>query len=83
MHTYVTPEKLNRFNPEIPDIRFKCQTHKGTFFHCVWEYEVIKTFWQKVTVLISSIISNPIPMTPKICALDLIPFYHYQVITLK
>lgn len=86
MRTYVTPEKLNRFNPGIPDTCFKCQKHKGTFFHCIWECEVIKTFWQKVTALISSIISKLIPTTPEICALGLIPVslslsgYHTKMI---
>jgi len=43
------------------------------FFHCIWGCDVIKTFWQKVTALISSIISKPIPMTPEICSLGFIP----------
>ncbi len=29
--------------------------------------DVIRTFWQKVMTLISSIISKPIPVTPEIC----------------
>ncbi len=52
---------------------FKCQKHKGTFFHCIWECEVINTFWQKVITLISSIISKPIPVTPEMCSLGLFP----------
>ncbi len=73
MRTYITPEKLNKFNPNIPDACFKCQTYKGTFFHCVWECDVIRTFWQKVMTLISSIILKPIPVTPEICVLGLVP----------
>ncbi len=67
MRTYITPEKLNKCNPNIPDACFKCQKYKGTFFHCVWECDVIRTFWQKVMTLISSIILKPIPVTPEIC----------------
>ncbi len=67
MRTYITPEKLNKFNPNVPDVCFKCQKYKGTFFHCVWGCDVIRTFWQKVMTLISSIISKPIPVTPEIC----------------
>ncbi len=31
MRTYITPEKLNKFNPNIPDVCFKCQKYKGMF----------------------------------------------------
>lgn len=30
MRTYITPEKLNRFNPNIPDTCIKCGMEKGT-----------------------------------------------------
>lgn len=73
MRTYITPEKLNKFNSDIPDTCFKCRIHKGTLFHCIWECEVIKSFWQKVTTLISTITSKPVPMTPELCVLGLIP----------
>ncbi len=73
MRTYITPEKFNKFNPNIPDVCFKCQKYKGKFFHCVWECDVIRTFWQKVMTLISSIILKPIPVTPEICVLGLVP----------
>ncbi len=72
MRTYITPEKLNKFNPNIPDACFRCQTYKGTYFHCVWECDVIRTFWQKVMTSISSIILKPIPVTPEICVLGLV-----------
>ncbi len=86
MRTYITPEKFNKFNPNIPDVCFKCQKYKGKFFHCVWECDVIRTFWQKVMTLISSIILKPIPVTPEICVLGLVPVgisvsrYQYKMI---
>ncbi len=47
---------------------------------------MIKTFWQKVITLISSIISKPIPVTTEMCALGLFPVslslpgYHTKMI---
>lgn len=35
MRTYITPEKINKFNSNIPDACFKCGQSKGTLFHCV------------------------------------------------
>lgn len=42
MRTYITPEKLNKLNSNIPDVCFKCQKYKGMLFHCVWECDVIR-----------------------------------------
>lgn len=73
MRTYITPVKLNKFNPVIPDTCVKCQTHKGTLFHCIWECEKMQRFWKEVTHIISQIISKPIPVSPKFCILGLYP----------
>lgn len=67
MQTYVTPE-----NPNIPDECFKCQQNKGIFFHCIWQCEAVKIFWQNV-IPISSIISKSIPVAPEIRALGSFP----------
>lgn len=42
-------------------------------FFTVWECDVIQTFWKKVMTLISSIILKPVPVTPEICVLGLVP----------
>ncbi len=44
MRTYITPVRLNKFNPGIPDLCFKCGKLQGTFFHCVWECEEVQKF---------------------------------------
>lgn len=46
MRMYITPEKLNKFNPNIPD-SCKCRTEKGTLFHCVACVNTYKTFGKK------------------------------------
>ncbi len=71
MRTYITPEKLNKFNPNILDVFLNVKNIRERFFHCVWECDVIRTFWQKVMTLISSIILKQ--LTPEICVLGLVP----------
>ncbi len=44
MRTYITPEKLNKFNPNIPDTCIKCGTEKGTLYHCIWKCNCIQEF---------------------------------------
>ncbi len=73
MRTYITPVKLNKFNPDIPDTCVKCQTHKGTLFPCIWECEKMQKFWKEIIHIISQIISIPIPISPKFCILGLYP----------
>lgn len=36
MRMYITPEKLNKRSPDIPDTCVKCFTEKGTLIHYVW-----------------------------------------------
>ena len=73
MRTYITPVKLNKFNPDVPDTCVKCQTHMGTLFHCIWECEKMQTFWKEVTHVIFRIISKAISVSPKFCILGLSP----------
>ena len=73
MRTYITPEKVNKFNPNVPDTCVKCQTHKGTLFHCIWECGKIQKFWKEVINIISQITSKPIPLCPRLCILGLYP----------
>ncbi len=39
MRTYITPVRLNKCNPDIPDLCFKCGKLQGKLSHCVWECE--------------------------------------------
>lgn len=72
MRTYITPEKLNKFNPNIPDC-CKCRTEKGTLFHCIWKCKHIQDFWKEIINTISHIIHKDIPIRPEICILGLFP----------
>lgn len=73
MQTYITPVKLNKYNNRIPDTCFKCRDAKGTFFHCIWECDVIKTFWNEVIRKVNVILSINITLDPKMVILQLHP----------
>ena len=44
MRTYVTSEKLSKYNDTIPDLCYRCGEEKGTFFH--WECSKVQQFWR-------------------------------------
>jgi len=70
----MTPVKLHHFNPNIPDMCYKCKQEKGTLFHCMWEIcTKVNCFWFKILNIISQIISKAIPLDPKLCILHVCP----------
>lgn len=71
MRTYITPVRLNKFNPSIPDLCFKCNIYQGTFCHCVWKCVEVQKFWRKVTHYISQFTTTPISLSPTICILGI------------
>uniref|UniRef100_A0A8C6SR27 Reverse transcriptase domain-containing protein n=1 Tax=Neogobius melanostomus TaxID=47308 RepID=A0A8C6SR27_9GOBI len=73
MRTYMTPEKLNKFSPDIPDTCVKCSTEKGTLIHCVWECPKLVAFWKLVVCTLSRIVKLQVPCTPKLCILGIYP----------
>lgn len=73
MRVYVTPVKLNQYNPNIPDTCTKCGEEKGTFFHCIWECREIKAFWVAITQTVKDIISKNLPLDPSFIILGLYP----------
>ena len=73
MRTYITPEKLHKFNPNILDTCIKCTTEKGTLFHCIWTCKHIQKFWKDLVEIISCIIQKKVPASPEVCILGLIP----------
>ena len=70
---YITPAKLHRFNPNIPDTCFKCKHDKGSLFHCMWECPHSLLFWKKVIEVASQIIKEEVPLKPKLCLLHIYP----------
>lgn len=73
MRVYVTPVKLNQYNPNIPDICTKCGEEKGTLFHCFWECREIRTFWGAIKQTVKDIISKDLPLEPSFIILGLYP----------
>lgn len=71
MRTYITPVRLNKFNPIIPDLCFKCNKYQGTFYHCIWECEEVQKFWVAVTQYVSQFTSSPVPLNPILCVLSM------------
>ncbi len=69
---YITLVKLHHFNPNIPDICYKCEQEKGTLFHCMWECTKVNSFGGKI-LNISQIIRKVIPLDPRLCILHICP----------
>ena len=73
MRVYITPEKINKFNPEIPDTCYRCANDKGTLLHCLWTCPKIKKFWGEVNGEIRKILSITIELDPKLFLLGIYP----------
>uniref|UniRef100_A0A1A8RRR0 Reverse transcriptase domain-containing protein n=1 Tax=Nothobranchius rachovii TaxID=451742 RepID=A0A1A8RRR0_9TELE len=73
MRTYVTPERLKKYNSNIPDTCVKCAVHKGTLYHCVWECPEIKKFWEDVRISTEKIIKKEVPLDAKLFLIGLCP----------
>uniref|UniRef100_A0A1A8URJ6 Reverse transcriptase domain-containing protein n=1 Tax=Nothobranchius furzeri TaxID=105023 RepID=A0A1A8URJ6_NOTFU len=73
MRTYVTPERLKKYNSNIPDTCVKCAVHKGTLYHCVWECTEIKKFWEDVRISTEKIIKKEVPLDAKLFLIGLCP----------
>ncbi len=70
MRTYITPVRLNKCNPDIPDLCFKCGKLQGTCFHCVWECEEVQKLWIDVSNYVSQLTSSPIPLNPVLMCIE-------------
>ena len=73
MHTYITPVKLHKFNDNIPDTCIKCDKERGTLYHCIWECEKVKPFWQYVISMIDQILTKKLTLDPKLFILGIYP----------
>lgn len=73
MRVYVTPVRLNQYNPNIPDNCIKCGEEKGTLFHCFWECREIKAFWVIIMQTVKDIITKTLPLDPSFIILGLYP----------
>ena len=76
MRVYITPEKLNQFNPNIPDLCTRCGDDKGTLIHCIWKCPRISESWNEVGKIIQDILSIQIIIEPKLFILGIYPKKH-------
>jgi len=56
-------------SPDCP----KCKISVGTRFHCLWECDVIQSFWKDVCARISTAIGQNVSENPLMCLLGHIP----------
>lgn len=71
--TYITPVKLNKFNPNIPDCCTKCREEIGTLYHCMWECKEMQKFWKETLCLICQLTEENVPLDPKLCLFHMYP----------
>ena len=71
MRTYITPEKRNKCNSDIPDICIKCEKEKGTLCHWLWQCDEVNMFWETVRMCIQDILPIQIPLDAKLFLLGL------------
>lgn len=76
MKVYITPEKLNKFNSDIPDLCNRCWEDKGKLLHCLWMCPRIKEFWEEIRVTIQEVLSIRLELEPKFFLLSLYPKGH-------
>ena len=73
MRTYVTPDKLHQWTPDIPDTCSKCSNDNGTLYHCLWDCWKIKNYWKSIVQTISTIVGIQIPHCATLCILGIYP----------
>ena len=52
---YRTPNVINKYNPNVSPLCWRCGTAPGTLLHIWWECPLIAAFWKDVHDLITSI----------------------------
>lgn len=55
----------------ILDRSTKCQVNTGTLFHCLWEFTMIKKFWNEVINCMSEIFRVKVRFLAKHCILGI------------
>ena len=66
---YWTPCRLYRMGLIDNDCCWRCQREKGTFFHCIWECDLLQLFWRGVLKVLGDWMGKDLPVCPQLCLL--------------
>ena len=76
MRTYITPEKFNKFNGDVPDLCYRCTAEKGTLFHCLWACPKVSEFWLECGQEMQKILDINVVPEPTFFLLGIYPRDH-------
>lgn len=68
MHWYHTPSLLNKLNPNISNLCWRCGKHRGTQFNLFWERPGIQTYW--INNLLYDVLGIRFPLEPQLFLLN-------------
>lgn len=73
IHTrwYMTPEKLNRMDPKISKMCWKCHKNGGTMYHLWWGCKKAKLYWKMIHEEIVKILGYETNKLPELYLLGL------------
>lgn len=73
IHTrwYMTPEKLNRIDPQISKKYWKCNQKEGTLYHAWWGCTKAKRYWKMIDDIIAEILGYKLIKLPELGRLQL------------
>lgn len=49
---YLTPDKIAKFAPGIPNLCWKCNKTEGTFFHMWWGCKYAERYWKGIKTVL-------------------------------
>lgn len=64
---YLTPKKIHRSKPDLPDYCFRCNIEVGKYLHCTWSCTKIQGFLLDFCETLSEIFQLPLPLDPEFC----------------
>lgn len=73
MRVYIMAEKMNKFNGNMPDVYNRCRDDKVSLFYCLWQYLMLREFWEGLRLTVQEILLIKVELEPKFCLLRLYP----------
>lgn len=71
MFWYHTPSLLNKLNPAVSPLCWRCGNSRGTQFHLFWECPGIRSFWIAVNALLYDILGIRFTLSPQLFILNI------------